>query len=156
MKTALILLSVLLTALPSFAAQSDPVGEKAMHDYVLTMSKVKAFGAALEATEAAVKKDPALKAEIDKSSEEPDQTFADLKARFDHHPKLYAFFEKQGLSKDDAILVPLTLMNAGSVAQYPQIAEKMKATVSSQQIAFYKEHQEELQKLKFIQGGGGE
>src|SRR5262249_36515303 len=73
--------------LPAMAAGAqDPAGEKAMHDYVLTMSKVKAYDAASSAATAAMKADSSLKAEADKSSNEPDKTFADIKAKFMHHP----------------------------------------------------------------------
>jgi len=142
--------------LPAKAAEMhDPAGEKAMHDYVLTMSKVKAYDLASNAATAAMKADPSLKVEADKSSNEPDKTFADIKAKFMHHPRLMAFYAKQGLTADDAVLVPLTLMGACTVAQYPQIAAKMAGTVSPGQIAFCKQNMGTLKTMKFF-GGGGE
>ena len=125
-----------------------------MHDYVLTMPKVKAFSAATDAANAAMKADPSLKAEADKSDNEPDKTIADLRAKFDHHPRLYAFYARQGLSKDEAILLPLSLMGACTVAQYPQIAPKLASTVSPGQIAFCKENMAELKNYKFFSGKG--
>jgi hypothetical protein len=158
MKLASLLPFILLSAIPAipaFAAHDDPAGDKALHDYVLTMPKVKSYEAATEALEAAVKKDPALQSEAEKSGDEPDATIADIRAKLDHHPKLFAFYANEGLSKDDAVLLPLTLINGVSVVQYPQIAEKMQAVVSPDQIAFCKAHLEELQKMKFFQGGAG-
>ncbi|HUJ48144.1 MAG TPA: hypothetical protein VLV55_13500 [Rhizomicrobium sp.] len=141
--------------LPAMAADvHDPAGEKAMHDYVLTMSKVKAYDAASSAATAALKADSSLKAEADKSSNEPDKTFADIKAKFMHHPRLMAFYAKQGLTADDAVLVPLTLMSACTVAQYPQIAAKMASTVSPGQVAFCKQNMATLKTMKFFSGGG--
>jgi hypothetical protein len=153
MKLVKLLLLACLAAATAFAAQTDPAGDKLMHDYVLTMPKIKAFGVALEALDVASKKDSALAEEVQKSGDEPDQTVDQLRAKFDHHPKIFAFFAKEDLSKDDSILIPLTLINAASVAQYPQLQEKMKAVVSPEQIAFCKVHLEELKKMKFFNGG---
>jgi sirohydrochlorin ferrochelatase len=141
-----------VAATSAFAARSDPAGDKAMHDYVLTMPKVKAYGAATEALAAAIKKDAALADEAEKSSDEPDQTLEQLRAKLDRHPKLFAFYAQEGLSKDDVVLLPLTLINGVSVVEYPQLEEKMKAVVSPDQIAFCKAHLEELKKMKFLQG----
>jgi hypothetical protein len=149
---ALILSCVAVTS--ALAEVHDPAGEKAMHDYVLSMPKVKSFEAAIDAMTAAMKSDASLKAEADKSDTEPGKTIADIRAKFDHHPRLFAFYARQGLSKDDAILMPLALMNACSVVQYPQIAAKMASSVSSAQIAFCKTNLPTLQKMKFFSGGG--
>lgn len=137
----------------AMAELNDPAGEKAMHDYVLTMPKVKAYDAATNAADAAMKADPSLKAELDKSDNEPDKTIADLRAKMDHHPRIFAFYAKQGLSKDDAILTPLSLMSACTVAQYPQIAAKMASSVSASQIAFCKANLPALKKMRFFAGG---
>lgn len=144
----------LLVATSALAEINDPAGEKAMREFVLSMPKVKAFSAATEAVTAAMKADPSLKAEAEKADNEPDQTFADLRAKLDHHPRVFAFYAKQGLSKDEAILVPLTLMGACTVAQYPQIAPKLASTVSPGQIAFCKANMAELKNYKFFSGKG--
>lgn len=152
MKLASLLLFGLLAAIPASAAHEDPAGDKAMHDYVLTMPKVKAYETATEALDAAIKKDSALQSEVEKSEDEPDATIAQIRAKLDHHPKLFAFYAAEGLNKDDAVLLPLTLINGVSVVQYPQLEEKMKAVVSPDQIAFCKANLEELKKMKFFQG----
>jgi hypothetical protein len=147
-------------ALVFVAAQAQAAGHmsaadnKTLHDYVLTMPKVKAYETATENLTTAAKADAALKAEGDKASEEPDKTFADIKAKFAHHPRLYAFYAKQGLSVDDAVLIPLTLMSACTVAQYPQIAAKMADSVSPGQVAFCKQNMAALKSMKFFSGGG--
>ncbi len=155
MKLAPFLLFALLAAIPAFAAHDDPAGDKAMHDYVLTMPKVEAYGTATEALATAMKKDAALADEAAKSGDEPDQTLEQLRAKLDRHPKLFAFYAREGLSKDDAVLLPLALINGVSVVEYPQLEEKMKAVVSPDQIAFCKAHLEELKKMKFFQGDAG-
>ena len=141
---ALIFLSLVGTA---FAA--DPAGEKALHDYVLTMQKVKAYAAAAEALEVASTSNPGLKAEIDSDSEATD-TLAQQVAMFDRHPKVYAFYSARGLSKQEAVLVGQAVQGACSVAAYPQLAAKMAATVSPSQVAFCKANLPELRALKVL------
>jgi hypothetical protein len=146
---------ILATGSVSQAAGHMSSADDAMlRAYVLTMPKVKAYETATENAMAAGKSDPSLKAEGEKMSGEPDKTFADIKAKFVRHPHLYAFYAKQGLSIEDAILVPLTLMGACTVAQYPQIAAKMADSVSPSQIAFCKQNMATLKTMKFFQGEG--
>ena len=146
--------AIAISATPVLAKHSDPAGDKAMHDYVLTMPKVKAYDAATNALMAAAKANPSLKAEGEAMNKEPDKTFADLKAKIAHHPHYYAFFSKQGLSVDDTVLVPITLLSACSVVQYPQIAASMADTVSPSQITFCKQNMAQLKAMKFFSGGG--
>ena len=124
---------------------------KMLHNYVLTMPKVKAYEAATENMMAAGKSDPSLQAEGERMSSEPDKTLTDVRAKFAHHPRLYAFYAKQGLSMDDAMLIPLTLMSACTVVQYPQIGAKMADSVSGSQIAFCKQNTAALKAMKFLQ-----
>ena len=131
-------------------AADDPAGAKALHDYTLSMDKVKRYGAAMEAWQAGGAADPSLRTEGEKMSGEPDATLADVEAKFDRHPRIYAFFAKQGLSKLDAAALPIALMDAGTVAQMPQIAPKMADRVSDSQIAFFKAHMAELKAMKFL------
>lgn len=136
------------------AGQISAADSKLLHDYVLTMTKVRAYETATANATVAGNSDPALKAEGEKMSEEPDKTMADIKAKFMRHPRLYAFYAKQGLSMDDAVLIPLSLMGACTVAQYPQIAPKMADSVSSGQVAFCKQNMPALKSMKFFSGGG--
>src|SRR5690348_4454071 len=80
----------LVASLPAQAAgQISSADDKALHDYVLTMAKVKAYEAATKNLGAAMKADPAVKAEEEKASDEPDKTLADVKAKFTRHPRFY-------------------------------------------------------------------
>ena len=74
----------------AFAA--DPAGEKAIHDYTLTMPMVRAWAQAMDAFEEAAAKSPALAAEADQPGNDANATLAQTVASFDHHPELYAFF----------------------------------------------------------------
>lgn len=139
------------TAAPA-AQDSDPAGARALHDYTLSMDKVKRYETAMESLEAAGKANPALKAESEKMGDEPDKTLADIEAKFDRHPRIFAFFARQGFSKFDAAVLPLALMDALTVAQMPQIAPKMADRVSPTQIAFCKTHLAELKATRFLYG----
>jgi hypothetical protein len=157
LRAGAVIAALLLAAMPARAAgQVSSVDDKMLHDYVLTMSKVKAYEKATESMMAPSKTDPSLKTEGDKASDEPDKTFTDIEAKFAHHPRLYAFYAKQGLSMDDAILLPLSLMGACTVVQYPQIAAKMADSVSPAQIAFCKQNMATLKSTKFFNHGGEE
>lgn len=145
--------AALLGILVAAARAGDPASEPSLRDYLPTMAKARAFDAAEAQAAAALKKDPTLAAEADAAGDEAGDTASALRAKFDRHPRLYAFFAAQGLSKDDAVLLPLTLMNACSVAQMPSLQAKMADVVSPQQVAFCKAHLAELQKLKFFGDG---
>lgn len=149
-----IALSLLVAGGTAFAgANPDVAGAKTLHDYVLTMDKVKRFSTAIDAMGAAVASDPALRAEGTKMSSEPDKTLADVEAKLDHHPRVFAYYAKQGLTKVDVAVLPIALMDACTVAQMPQIAAKMADRVSDAQIVFCKAHIAELKKFRFFSGG---
>ena len=115
MKPLRLLAAALLFATPALAAHSPPdPGAHIMKDYVLTMPKLKAYEAAYGALVIAAKSDPSLKADVDAASSENDPTIATTIAKMDHHPRVYAFFQKQGLSKPEAALIPLIVMDACS------------------------------------------
>ena len=85
-------LALLIAVSARAAGDNDPAGARTLHDYVLSMDKIKRYDAAMQAMMAAGQTDPSLKAEGDKMGSEPDSTLADVEARFDHHPRLSAFF----------------------------------------------------------------
>ncbi len=145
----LALRALILLSLASTAFAADPAGEKALHDYVLTMPKVKAYAAATEALQAASAKNAALKTEVDSDNGASD-TLAQQVAIYERHPKVYAFYSAQGLGKQEAVLVGQAVQGACSVAAYPQLAAKMAATVSPSQVAFCKANLPELRKMKAL------
>lgn len=140
------LLAVLIGA-PAMAGE-DPAGDKIMHDYVLTMPKVKAYDAAVVALYDAEKQDQAFKAESDAMTKEPSDTVVQLREKMDRHPRIMGYFQKQGLTRDDAALLPFVLLDACSAAQDPHPAQD--PSISPQQIAFCKTNQAELQSLKMF------
>ena len=72
---------ILLVAGAAHAAGGISAADnKMLHDYALTMQKVKAYEAATENMMVAGKSDASLKAEGEKMSTEPDKTLADVRA----------------------------------------------------------------------------
>jgi hypothetical protein len=140
--------------MPAFAASDiDPASKKIMHDYTLSLAKVKAYDAAASSLKAAEKIDPGLRADADAAAAEQTNTMNEEFAKLTHHPRVFAFFAKQGLSKEDVILVPLTLMSACMVVQYPSAAKSLSDQTSPAQVAFCKQNIGTLKTLKFFSGG---
>ncbi len=139
------------------AGTSDPAGDRMLKSYVLSMDKIAKYDAATKAVTAAMKSDPGLRAEDEKMADEPQDTVAELEAKFTHHPRLFAFYAKQGLSKDDAVLLPLALMGACAIAQAPAGANAGEdETTSASQIAFCRKNLAALKKLSFFSDAGEE
>jgi hypothetical protein len=137
-------LSLLFAAAPAPAAEDiSPADQKQLHDYTLTIEKVKGFTAAIAEAE---KAGPALDANP-KDIGNDSKDFAEMKAKLQAHPKLFALFTSHGLTADDTVLMPFVLMSAGIAAQYPDAAKELAGQTSPEQIAFMKAHQAELKAL---------
>ena len=141
------------TIMPAQAGDLDAASTKQLHDYTVTTPKVQAYEKAYESLAAASKADPSLKADYQAASAQHTKTMDDEVAKMTHHPRTYAFFAKEGLSKQDAVMLPLALMGGCMVAQYPQAAKGMAAQVSSQQVDYCKTNMTTLHSLKFFNGG---
>jgi hypothetical protein len=97
-------MAALLAAGPVVGAESkDPAGDEAMR-LRSRDAESESFEAANQALDA-TNSDPSLMAESEKMDNEPDKTFADVKAKIARHPRFYAFFAKQGISQDDVVLI---------------------------------------------------
>jgi hypothetical protein len=147
---AVLTVAFLLTATPVLAKPDNDPGYKIMHDYVLTLPKVKAYDTAYAALTTAAKADPSLKADLVAASAEQDPTVADTIDKMTKHPRLYAFFQKQGLSKMEASLLPIILMDACMGVQYPAVATTMANMVAPGQIAFCRSNGAVLQTMSFL------
>jgi hypothetical protein len=144
--------ALVLAATPAWAKVASDPGDKLLHDYVLSMPKLQAFDRAYKALVVAAQSDPALKADSAAMSAEQDPTVADTIAKMDHHPRIYGFFQKQGLSKTEAALMPIVLMNACMAVQYPAIAKQMADTIAPAQIDFCKANAAGIKSLGFFAG----
>jgi hypothetical protein len=134
-------LAVFLSAAATAPAYAADAQELAIKNYTLTADKVARYFAGAQALTAAMKSDPALKAEEEAASNEPDDTLAQMRATVAKHPKLYAFFQRQGLSVDDSILLPLALFGAAFAAE-SDMPEAFADTVSQAQINFVRQNKD--------------
>ena len=132
-----VLLSVSAAA-PSYAADAQ---ELAIKSYTLTADKVARYFAGAQALTEALKADPALKAEEEAASNEPDDTLAQMRATIAKHPKLYAYFQRQGLSVDDSILLPLALLGAVFAVE-SGMPDAFADTVSPAQMNFVRQNKD--------------
>jgi hypothetical protein len=155
MKNLVKLVCAVLLVVASGAAQASgdlsPADNKALHDYTLSMDKVKAMQAAMDDYKAAVAKDPSLKDQTKDIGNEA-QSIAQMEARFQANTRLMTIYSRRGITAADAVLMPLTLMSASVAAQYPAAAAKLTAQTSLQQIDFVKVHSAELKKMAWLYG----
>ena len=153
MKRILVLAAaILLVAVPASAKPDNDPGYKLMHDYVLTLPKVKAYEAAYAALTTAAKADASVKAEVDAASGENDQTVAATIDKMTKHPRIYVFFQKQGLSKMEATLLPLILMDACMAAQYPTMVPQLADRMTQAQADFCKANMATIKTMHFFSG----
>jgi hypothetical protein len=155
MKVSSTLLALALVAAASTAAYADDISaadKKVLVSYTLTMPKLVAYDKSTAALKAAEAKDPSLAKDHAAAASEHTKDMNGEFAKMDHHPRTYAFFQKNGLSKQDAILIPLTLMSACMVAQYPSAAAGMADQVSPAQAAFCKTNMGAINKMTFMKG----
>jgi hypothetical protein len=136
-----------LTLVASAATAQAP-DSQAIQDYTLTMEKVVHYDAAARALEAAMQKDPALKTERQKMGREFARTPGAVAKRLDRHPRVLAFFTAEGLSTDDAALIPVVLSAACRAADSPQIVKAL--VYSDAQVKFCKDNHEALHKLRIF------
>jgi hypothetical protein len=144
------LLALLLASAAGVArAEISDADAKALHDYRLSMDKVKRFAAASKALDQAEETDAGLKAEETQMSSETQGTLADLRTSLAHHPRIAGYFTSQKLSADDAILIPITLMGAHLATAIPA-GKQLPPSVSAVQVDFVKQHKAELAALPLM------
>jgi hypothetical protein len=140
---------VLSASTVAFAKGDDlsPADLNALKSYSLSMDKIKAMQAAM---------DDAQKAGMGQkvhSVGDDSKSLADMEAKMKATPGAMAIFSKHSLTAHDAVVMPFALMDAGMCVLYPSAAPKLADRVSPAQIAFYKQHKAELDKMKWLNGG---
>jgi hypothetical protein len=126
----------------------SPADSKAMHDYVLSMDKIKAMGAAMDEFKA----HPGMQAQA-KAVGDSSKSIAEMEAKVQGNAQLMAVYSHHGLNAADAVVMPFVLMYAGMCVQYPTMAAGLAQQTSPAQIAFYKAHQADLKTIKWLSGG---
>ena len=125
---------VALAPLPS-AAQSgfSPADNAVFKAYVLDAGKVNRFIAGLSALAMAKQSDDAIAEEYERMDGEDGTSLAQLRAKLTRHPRIFAFFQRQNLTADDVILIPLVITFAGVAMAAPG---QMADAVSPAQLNF--------------------
>jgi len=140
---------VLFAPMAALAKGSDisPADLSQLKSYTLSMDKINAMQAAM---------DDAKRSGMDKklnSTSDNARSLAQMEANVKAMPGAMAIFAKHGLSAHDVVVMPLALMDAGMCVAYPSAAPKLADRVAPAQIAFYKQHQADLKKVKWLSGG---
>jgi hypothetical protein len=92
--------------------------------YVLDAGKVNRFIAGLTALAMANQSDDTVAEEYERMEGEDGTSLAQPRAKLTRHPKIFAFFQRQNLTQDDAVLIPLVMTTAGVALAVPgQIAD---------------------------------
>jgi hypothetical protein len=144
-------ISLSLGAAAMAGGDLSPADNKAMHDYTLSMDKINAMGAAAADLKKAEAANPVLTQQV-KAASDSSKSVAEMIARMNAIPQLMAIYKAHGLSATDGVLMPFVLMYAGMVVAYPTTASSLAASTSPAQVAFYKQHQKELQAMKWLSG----
>ncbi len=128
------------------AAQSgfSAADNAAFKAYVLDAAKVYRFIAGLSALAMAKQSDDAIAEEYERMDSEDGTSLAQLKAKLARYPRIFAFFQRQNLTPDDAVLIPLVMTFAGiAIAAPGQMAD----AVSPAQVAFVRSNAPLVQRL---------
>jgi hypothetical protein len=145
-------LAVLVSGTAFADADLSPADKKSMHDYTLSMDKVKAMQAAMDDFNAQAAKDPSLKAQT-KSVGDDSKSIADMEGKLQSYPRVVTIYSRHGITVHDAVVMPFVLMYAGTAAAYPAAAAKIADETSPAQIAFFKTHEAEIKKMRWLYGG---
>jgi hypothetical protein len=125
---------VALAPLPSAAQSGFSAADNAVFKaYVLDAAKVNRFIAGLTALAMAKQMDDAIAEEYEQMDSEDGTTLAQLRAKLTRHPRIFAFFQRQNLTADDAIIIPLVITFAGVAMAAPG---QMADAVSPGQVNF--------------------
>lgn len=139
--------AIVMAAMPApSAAQSgfSPADNAAFKAYVLDAGKVTRFIAGLSALAMAKQSDDAIAEEYERMDSEDGTSLAQLKAKVSRHPRIFAFFQRQNLTPDDAVLIPLVMTFAGVAMAAPG---QMADAVSPAQVNFVRSNAALVQRM---------
>ncbi len=140
-------IALVIVAMPApSAAQSgfSPADNAVLKAYVLDAGKVNQFIAGLSALGMAKQSDDAIAEDYERMDNEDGTSLAQLKARLTRYPRIFGFFQRQNLTPDDAILIPLIMTFAGiAIAAPGQMAD----AVSPAQVNFVRSNAALVQRM---------
>jgi hypothetical protein len=111
-----------------------PAEKAQLKSYALDAGKVTRYVTALNALAMAKRSDPQIAREYEQmENEAPTNRLADMRSALNRHPRIFAFFQRQNLTADDAVVLPLAVVMAGFATTVPG---QMADTVSPAQLDF--------------------
>ena len=128
------------------AAQSgfSPADNAVLKAYVLDAGKVNRYIAGLTALAMAKQSDDAIAEDYERMDNEDGTSLAQLRAKLNRHPRIFAFFQRQTLTPDDAILIPLVMTMAGVAVAVPG---QMADAISPAQVNFVRSNAALVQRM---------
>lgn len=136
---------VALAPLSSFAQSGfSPADSAVLKAYVLDAGKLNRFIAGLTALAMAKQTDDAIAEEYERMQGEDGTSLAQLRAKLARHPLIFAFFQRQNLTQDDAVLIPLVMTTAGVALAVPG---QMADAVSPAQVNFVRSNAALVERL---------
>ena len=124
-----------------------------MTAYHLDMAAIRHYVTAVQALERDSATDAKLNAELEAMSGEPDATLDQLRAKMARHPRVLAYYRHEGLSPEDAVLLPLATTNAVTASD-PNASAEQKSLASREQTEFARANHDEL--IQLMDWGEGE
>jgi hypothetical protein len=124
--------------------------EPAIHDYVLSMDKIKKYAEVSKKLEAAAKSDPAMAAEM-KKIEDADLYNVDKAAMMEKSPRLAAALMSNGITARDFVFTPLTTFTATIGIAAEDAKKQPPAYINPVNIKFVRAHKDELEKLNLFE-----
>ena len=124
--------------------------EPAVHDYVLSMDKIRKYAEFSKKIEAAAKSDPALAAEM-KKIEDADVYNVDKAAMLEKSPRLAAALRSNDFAARDFVFTPLTAFTAAIGIAAEDAKKQPPAYVNPTNIKFVRDHKQELEKLNLFE-----
>jgi hypothetical protein len=160
-RAAALLLSSFFTLTGAAFAQkqadspAEKADEAAIHDYILTMPKIETYAAASKDM-AAVQKDPAIASEANRlEADEKSSMLEKVRMIETTCPHMNAWIKAHGMNAREFMLIPMTLMTTGLAAYAKDQGGKDVAFVNPVNIAFYRQHKADIEKLN-IQAPSGD
>ena len=111
-----------------------PAEKAQLKSYALDAGKVTRYITALNALAMAKRSDQQIAREYEQmENEAATSRLVDMRSAYGRHPRIFAFFQRQNLTVDDAVVLPLAVVMAGFASTAPG---QMADTVSPAQLDF--------------------
>lgn len=131
---------LVVTALVAFVSGAQaqisnftPAEKAQLKSYALDAGKVTRYITALNALATAKRADPQIAREYEQMENEATNRLADMRSALGRHPRIFAFYQRQNLTLDDAVVLPYAVAMAGFATTVPG---QMADTVSPAQLDF--------------------